>query len=198
MNLARPIDLEATAKAAARILAVGTLTTPEDAAQAAAMLRALHQIRSEGEGARKAAKAPHLDAGRAVDASYRPALVELDRVIGMLKERLAERALAQDEARLRAFSAPPEEANIILSSLEDENHERVYHTWTWEIESVNLSHVPVEYLLLNESAVKAEIRRSTKEARRPSIPGMTFKRKVTTTCRRTRHGGVGGLSPREN
>lgn len=180
----RPVDTLATAKAAARIVSVRQLNTAQEATQAAAVLRALHQVYADAEDARKAAKRPHLDAGRAVDSEYKPGLEELQRVMSLIKDRLEERALAQDSARARALAAPPEEANALLAELGDETHERISERWTWEVDQVNMSQVPIEFLALDEKKIKTEIRKADKEARQPRIPGITFRRRVRVVARR--------------
>ena len=182
-----PSDLMATTQAvSSRVIAVGPLQSAQDASQAAEVLRTLHAIRAEAEDARKAAKRPHLDAGRAVDAAYKPALKELDRVMALIKGRLSERALAADEARARALVEEPETANAILADLGDESHKGISERWSWEVEAVDLSQVPVEFLMLDEKKVKAAIKAADKEARRPRVPGVTFKRRVQIVARRER------------
>ena len=180
-----PDKLRATAKeVSARIVAIGPLKTAHDAELAAYLLRTLHQVRAEGEDARKEAKAPSLTAGRAIDAYYKPALQELDRVMGMIKRRLADRALERDAMRTRALTADPETANALLAELGDEKHERLYERWTWSVAQVDLSQVPLPFLQLNEKAVKSEIKRADQEARRPRVDGIVFEREVMIVARR--------------
>ncbi len=170
--------------AAVKIVAVNRLETAEDASQAAALVQALHTLRSEAEEHRKAMKAPHLDAGRAVDDQFREPLKELDRVIGMLKARLSERALALDTARALALSQGPVEANAALATMPDERYEKISERWSWEVTGYDLSQVPVQYLTLDTAKVKEAIKAADREARQPRIPGITFDRKVLTVVRK--------------
>lgn len=180
----RPEDLMATSTATARIVGVNPLETIEQVNQATALLQALHNVRQEGDEARKEEKAPHLRAGRAVDDRYRPALKEIDRVIGLIKDRLAERALRIEAERARALSAPVEEANAALAVLPEQAVPAgVQDRWSWEVDSVDLSKVPLEFLTLDQAKVKAYLKGRVEE---PSIAGLTFRRAVNIITRRTR------------
>jgi hypothetical protein len=178
-----PEIMLATAAGAERIVAVGPLASQEEADHASRVLRALHAVKKDGDAARKAEKAPHLKAGRDVDARYQPAIKELDRVIKLIKAAIADRALALEEARTRALVAPPAEANALLATLPQTELSGVSERWSWEVESAVLSEVPDRFLQLDAKEVAAEIKQATKEARQPRIPGIRFRRKVTVVAR---------------
>lgn len=177
-----PDRLAGTAREVAKVVDVMPLESPQEAEQAALMLRTLHTIRAEAEAARKAEKAPHLAAGREVDERFKPGLNELDRVMRLIKERLAERSLRMEAAKQEALlEKDASKANAALANVEEAPTEE---RWTWEVESFDLTKVPVEYLLLNEAAVRSLIKGCDKLAKEPTLEGVKFKRKVVVVARK--------------
>jgi hypothetical protein len=182
---------QAAAVRVSEIVGVLPLDTLEHEAQAAELLRALATVRARAEEARKIEKAPHLDAGRAVDDRYRDGLAELDRVAGLLKSRLAEKALAREaEARrLRAEAAAAasvEVANAALAQVQDApSLAGVSARHSWELDAItDWRAVPVEYLSIDMVRVRAACTAASRAGAEPVIPGLRFKRAVVVSARR--------------
>lgn len=68
----------------------------------------LRELSSKAEKTRKAEKEPHLEAGRAVDAAYKPLVDQLDKAVKHLRS-LVGKWMATEEARLREEQRKAEE-----------------------------------------------------------------------------------------
>jgi len=183
-----------TAKAIGAIVEVHPLTNPDDEAKAAQLLRAIKTIAAEGEDARKAAKAPFLQGGQAIDEQFRPARQALDRVEKLIKRRLSEaaearavaRAAAIAEAQAAAAVGDHAAANAAIETISDPVFAPVgiSERWTYEVESYDARAVPPEYLILNADRVRAEIRLANQEGRPPAVPGIVFRNVAGIAARR--------------
>ncbi len=185
-----------TAQAVTAIVEIHPLDTPEAEDQASQMLRAIKTLIAEGEGFRKDAKAPHLAAGRAVDAAFRAPRAALERVEKLIKRRLgeaaerreAERQAALQLARDAAAVNDYETVNTALEKVDiaglDSAPEGISTRWTYEVESVELRSVPIEFLCLDTARVRAEIRTANQEGRPPSIAGVVFRKVAGIAARR--------------
>lgn len=188
--------MSSTAEAIGSIVEVHPLDSAEDETKAAELLRAIKTLIGQGEATRKALKAPHLKAGRDVDEAFRKPKRALERVEGLIKRRLAEQAERREAERTRALEAAREAvkaqdhetANAELEKVDiaglDRTPEGISTRWTYEVESVTLSEVPAEYLILDMGKVRAEITAANREGREPKIPGVTFKKAASIAARR--------------
>lgn len=98
-------------------LGLEKIETEEHAAQVTDQIDGLRGLYKKVDGARKAAKKPHDDAGRAVQAAYTPILTKLQRAADALKPKLGAyveakarreaeaKRKAEDEARREAAAA---------------------------------------------------------------------------------------------
>ena len=98
-------------------LGLEKIETEEHAAQVTDQLDGLRGLYKKVDGARKAAKKPHDDAGKAVQAAYSPILTKLQRAADALKPKLGAyveakarreaeaKRKAEDEARREAAAA---------------------------------------------------------------------------------------------
>lgn len=190
--------LVATADAIdAAIVDVSALATPEDETRAGELLRAIHTVIAQAEDQRKAAKAPHLAAGRAVDDAFRAPVGRLERVRDLLRNRLAEaargreaaRVAALEAARLAATAGDHEAASAAIETIDIAGLDRapvagISERWTWEVESVEIAAVPATFLAVRMDLVRAEISAANREGREPKVPGISFKKTATVVARR--------------
>lgn len=176
-----------------RIVEVHPLQTPEDEHRAGALLREIAKIEGELDGARKVEKAPFLKAGRDVDAAFKPALAELARVSGMLRERLQEAITAREHARLaglRAASLAAQSGDVVGANTAlahipiDVETKGIAERWDWTPEAVRLKEVPEEFLALDMARVKAYTRDCVARDVEPSIPGIVFKKIASIAVRK--------------
>lgn len=184
-----------TAAAVGAIVEVRTFATAAEETQAAELLRAIKTLALEGEEARKALKAPHLNAGREVDDAFAGPRKALERVEAMIKRRLSEAAEAREAARRAALvtaqaavaRADHETASAALESIDMSMMDApagITTRWTYEVESVDLRAVPLEFVQLNMDRVRAEIATANREGRPPAVPGLTFRKSAGIAARR--------------
>ncbi len=188
--------VRANAAAVSQVVDVLPLESDEDRAKAGELLRAIATISAEGEAARKKEKAPHLAAGREVDAQFAQPMAELGRVEGLLRRRIEEAALrraseiqeAQRALQAAVKAADPVAANTaalaVATSQDAPTLAGIGERWTWEIAGVRLEDVPREFLCLDLAKVRAVIGDANRSGSEPSIPGIVFERKVSTIVRR--------------
>ena len=92
------------------------ITTKEQAEDVGKLAEEIGKAKRDAEKARKDTKQPHLDAGKAVDADFKPVIEKLDRVKGVTSALLTpwiveQRRIEQEEAdRLRKERDAAEEA----------------------------------------------------------------------------------------
>lgn len=183
--------LSATAEQVGAIVEVHPLHTDADEATATELLGAIATVIGEAEDARKALKAPHLRAGREVDARFKAPRTALERVRDRLKQRLGERAEARllaeraalDEAKAAAAAGDLDRTNEALAAVPATPVKTPPTRWTWEVESVDLRAVPLEYLALDLEKVRELIREAGPDG--PALRGVEFKRKAVVIARRS-------------
>jgi hypothetical protein len=173
------------------IVEVHKLETPEDEATAGELLRVIATLSGELETARKKEKAPHLEAGKKVDAAFRDAGADLTRVDGMLRSRLQE-AIQDREAKrlanlrtaaLEAQAGNQTAANAALATIpQDVTVSGIAERWTWEPVSVRLCDVPEMFLMLDLTKVRAYVKDC--DGAEPKISGITFERKANLSVRK--------------
>lgn len=188
--------VRSTAAAIGQIVDVHALDRPEDEARAGELLQAIHTVLAQAEDARKEAKAPHLQAGRDVDDAFRGPRKELERVRDLLKRRLAEKAREREAARLAAVAearaaakaGDHETVNAALERIDiaglDRTPAGVSERWTWAVDQIEISKVPIEFLAVRMDLIRAEIATANKEGRPPAVPGITFKKEAQIVARR--------------
>jgi hypothetical protein len=168
------------------------LEDPDQARRAALLLQACETKIREAEKARKADKAPHLAAGKQVDAEFAGPVGEIERVAGLLRRRIAERAtrvrLEQEravrEARDAALRGDAVAANAALAVAPDTTTlAGVAETWGWEAVGFELGRIPVEFLAVDMTKVKAYAAECARTGAEPSVPGITFERKTSLRVR---------------
>lgn len=137
------------------------------------------------EVARAAAKKPHLDAGRAVDAAYKAVTDVLDQVVARCGDIILEAQRAQQAAvqALVSDSTTPaeqkhEQLKEVLTAAVVPGGVRLVQEYSYEL--VDFEQVPREYLMLDDRRIRATLKATcgTQE-----IPGL---RVVRTTAVRTR------------
>lgn len=175
-----------------QVVAVLPLETPQAEAQAAEVLRGLATLIKDLEADRTAQKAPYLKAGQDVDAFYRPARTALQDVDRMIRNRLAEASLARENARrlavesaaaaARAGDAVAANAALVAQPAEVQL-DGISDRFTWAATSYNVRAMPLEYLCVDETKVKAEIDSALRAGRDPAITGVTFERRATVVVR---------------
>lgn len=193
--------LERAASISAAISDVVDVTfpaSPEAEVQASALLREIETMRRQAETERKIEKAPHLDAGRAVDAAFARVLEPLERVAGIIRQRLSEAATRREEAKrlavqaasVAALAGDAATANAAIALANDPVFapvaaEGVAEKIDWEIESVDVSTCPREYLVADVAKLRAYAR-ARPAGVDPQIPGVTFRRVVSHVVRSVR------------
>lgn len=184
VQIKQALDL---ASKVASIIEVHPLRTPEDEAQAGQLARVVATTIAELDGARKTEKAPHLAAGRAVDDAFAAPLAGLKRVDGMLRDALAAAAQRRETAKLEAVASARAaalagdavKANEALASVPaDAGSPGVSERWGWEAVSVDVRTVPVDFLMLDLTKVRAYVKDCVSAGRTPEIPGIVFERKA--------------------
>lgn len=173
--------------------------SPEAEVQASALLRELETMRRQAETERKIEKAPHLDAGRAVDAAFARVLEPLERVAGIIRQRLSEAATRREEAKrlavqaasVAALAGDAATANAAIALANDPVFapvaaEGVAEKVTWEIvDRVDVETCPREYLQPDVPKILAYAR-ALPAGVEPKIPGVTFRRVVSHVVRSVR------------
>jgi hypothetical protein len=178
-----------------------TITEHADATKVTARLGTLANLGKKIDEAHKAAKAPHLAAGKACDAWKADARRNLDALSAALNAVLTEyqRAVADQERKRRedlaasarqfADMSGDRRADHLATSMEahaakpDAGMSRVTSrtgasaslrtTWTFEVEDA--TKLPREYLMPCEAAIRAAVQRGVRD-----IPGVKiFERQLT-------------------
>lgn len=183
--------LERTADKVSMILEVNRLDTAEDARLATELLSAIATVIGDAEDVRKGLKAPHLKAGREVDARFKEPRTRLEKLRDQLKARLAERVKARllaeraalEEAKEAAAQGDLERTNAALERVPGPEEVSPPTRWTWEVGTVDLYGVPPEFLMLNQAKIREAIKASAPNA--PDIPGIVFDRKAIVIARRS-------------
>lgn len=194
------VALERVRAASVAISEVIDVSFPEtEAAEraAGALLREVETLRRAAEAERKAEKAPHLAAGRAVDAAFADVLDPLERVSGILRRRLSEVATRREDARrfavqavsALALSGDAAGANEALALANDPvfapvvaSGSGVSEKISWEIESCDVEAMPREYLAPDMAKIRL-VASSAPAGVDPKIPGVVFRRVVTHVVR---------------
>ncbi len=97
------------------------------------------------EDARKTIKQPYLDAGKAVDSAFREISTALKSSLNEHKNKIATFEIEQEDK-----AGNPEE--VVTNS-----SERVV------FETMNVFEVPAEFMMVNETAIRAEMKKHSKE-----------------------------------
>lgn len=92
---------------------MGEIKSEENAVSVGNLKNDATKAKRDTDAARSAAKKPHLDAGRAIDADFKPTIAKLESVISVatalltpwMQQKEAERKAAEDEARRIAQEA---------------------------------------------------------------------------------------------
>ena len=171
------------------VLDVLPLATQADEQQAARLLRAIETVIGRLEKARKEEKEPHLQAGRAVDDSFKTPSRALSDLSEKIRRRLADAAAARENERLSALqiasTADPVTANAALATIREQpSLTGVSERWNWTAVSFQLSAMPVEYLMVDMGKIRAHIADMTSQGKDPSLPGVTFERTVSHVVRK--------------
>lgn len=170
------------------------ITTPEGEAKIAAAYRAAAKAVDVLDAARAAEKAPHLAAGRAVDAEFAAALgplktstAALQRALGAYaSERAAEQRRLQAEAVEAARAGDAERANDLVLATQDPVFapvaavaDAIVEVPVWSPVVVSPADVPREYLVVDVDALVRVAKAAEKSgAPPPEIPGVRFDRSV--------------------
>jgi len=173
-----------------QIVEVHPLATHEDEQTAGALLREIARVISEVDAARKIEKQPHLDGGREVDARYRQALDELERVDGLIRGRLRDAIQAREHARLEALEiarlgSAAEGSRALAALPADVRISGVSESWGYEVRAVHVAQVPAEYLMVDLTKVRAYIRDCIRTGQAPSIPGIDFEQVAQIRVRKS-------------
>lgn len=125
-----PYDPEVLAAHAAKVdefleasrlwLGVKEITTEEHAGQLADQIDGLRGLQKKVDEARKAAKKPHDDAGKAVQEAYNPLIAKLQKAVDYLKPMLGRYAEAKARAEAEAKRKAEEEARRKAAEAEAE------------------------------------------------------------------------------
>lgn len=191
--------LERVAALSTAIADVVDVTFPASAEAeiaASALLRELETMRRQAENERKVEKAPHLEAGRVVDATFARALEPLDRVAALIRQRLSEAATRREEAKrlavqaasVAALAGDATTANAAIALANDPvfapvHAEGVAEKIEWQIvDGVDVATCPREYLAPNLAKILAYAR-TLPAGVEPKIPGVTFRRVVSHVVR---------------
>jgi hypothetical protein len=114
----------------------------------------------------------------------------------MIKRRLSEaaqkreaaRQLAIENAREAAAAGDHEAVNAELEAIDiaglDRTPEGISTRWTYEVESVDLAALPLEYRAVNMEKVRAEIATANREGRPPAVGGIVFRKVAGIAARR--------------
>lgn len=108
------------------------VTSEEYAEQITTLLNMLRQTGKQAEEARTEEKAPHLEAGRAVDAKYKPITGMIDKATKACKAAMAPwlkkkadiLAAEQEEARAKAAAAQAKAQAVMQAAAQDDLQER--------------------------------------------------------------------------
>jgi len=92
------------------------VTTDEQEAALANLLADIRKASNDAENARKAEKEPHLAAGRAVDAAWKPVLQKCDAAAQAIKDALTPYREARQRAKDEAARKAREEAEAIQAA----------------------------------------------------------------------------------
>lgn len=134
------------------------------------------------EDERKAAKAPHLAKGKAVDAEYKPSIESAESVVQACTERLEEYAKAQMLERFEAtkrMCAGDDSALEVLSGRSEPLPAEVNVRQVLEYEVVDLSQVPIQFVQPNDKAIAAYLKNTNGLV---EIPGIKIERSVKVTA----------------
>lgn len=186
----------ATSEAIASIVDVLPLQTQEDRAFAGKLVRETARLLSEADTARKAEKAPHLQAGRDVDSAFKratEALAKLDRVLRAriqqaLEDDRARELAATTAARVAVLTGDVQAASTALAQIPEEAPalDGISARWAWTYEVQDLTKVPEAFTVrvMNDAAVQGEIERAKAEGRVPHVPGLAFRQTAAVSVRK--------------
>lgn len=102
------------ALARARAYTVVAVSDAASLARAAEVLTAANGAKTAADNHRKAVKAPYLDATRAIDGAFKPAIEYLDNVIDQIKRNVASYHRAEETARRERERQADEERQAAL------------------------------------------------------------------------------------
>ena len=170
------------------------LRTPEDEQFAADVRAHLKQRLKDNDAGRKSVTV-HLDAAKkAVDAQYRPEREALEGLVSLIDAKLSEcetkrRAMALSAQRsataLAAAGHLARAANVLAIVEAAEKPVGLTYVDTWEhkrvdlmalVEAVAAGRAPIEFLMLDNSAVKIWLRTYKDSTECPPVEGLEFAR----------------------
>ncbi len=141
----------------------------EDAAETVAeILTDTHNKIKEIDAKRKTITKPILEAKRAADALFKPAINALEEVKVLLKGKLTTFTRQQEEARKEALESG--DVSQALATPEPQAPEGVATRRVWTFEVTDAEAIPREYLILDTAEVKEEMKRKGPE--NVEIPGI--------------------------
>lgn len=175
----------------AKVLELDTL---EDETTAVEVLREVRRVKDQAEDARKALVGPAKGVLAQVDKVFRVHRKILEDVESQVRAKMAqaaERKRAHQEALQRqaieaAKANDLETANAALAAAgaaEEASPAGTSYRWDWAVASIRVGEVPREYLMVDMTKVRAEIRQATEAGREPQIPGVEFSKTATPIVR---------------
>lgn len=126
---------------------------------------------------------------RAIDGAYQAAREPWERVVGLLKDKLAQALLRRHQAAEQALLAAQEAAQsgdseacqtALASIPEDHKLTGASGKLTYTYALVDIRKVPAEYLQVNDKAVKELCKVFDKTGKSVDVPGLAFSQKVST------------------
>lgn len=130
---------------------------------------------------RKKLKAPILEAGREVDALFKPAITAFEALKALIKSKLRTWYIAQEQAQQNALDSGDGEQVALAQVPEASSGTTPRKTWQFEVENIGV--VPREFLIVNETAVREEMNRVGPANAR--IPGIRFFQDVSISVKRS-------------
>lgn len=127
-----------------------------------------HDKIKELENKRKEITKPLLEAKRAADALFKPAVNALEEVKVLLKGKLTDWVRTQEEARTEALESGDVAQALATPEAAAPEGTATRRVWTFEIEDFSL--IPREFLALDVSKIKEEMK--TKGPENVEIPGI--------------------------
>lgn len=145
------------------------------------LLQDAHEKIKALDGRRKKLKAPILEAGREVDALFKPAISAFEALKTLIKSKLRTWYIAQEQAQQNALDSGDGEQVALTASPETSSGTTPRKTWQFEVENIGI--VPREFLIVNETAVREELNRVGPANAR--IPGIRFFQDVNISVKRS-------------
>ena len=148
------------------------ISDQEEADQISEIMRRAHDDYKRLDDMRKKVTKPILEAKKGIDAWFKPTTNKLEALKVLLKEKIQTWIDSQTQQYQEALDSG--DAETILAAPNPELPSGTATRNVWEIEIVNFELVPRRYLILDESAVRADMDRLGPE--NVVVPGLEIKR----------------------